>query len=217
MYAFVRAAALFSPAAALSPVPGDALSGLWPQPAFASASGPATCLVTSNEWAFSLKSEVGPEGTARLDRAFARTLTNIYGPDRGRAHQPPSGKPGLEAATKPALQALDLYIASEDCTLNVSTNESYTLDLRTASDGPATASLHAQTIYGALRGLETFAQLTTRQNPACPEYGVGINSSSVSIRDACAPPRPLPPAPTRRNTTAPSAGAARTRRSCRRS
>ena len=168
-------------AAPFGPAPGDALSGLWPQPTFATATGAATCLVRQSDFAFEIVSKLSPAAHARLEAACERTRGKIYGTEP----RPRSLTAGVANGTK-LLQTLAVYIATDDLALDVSTNESYSISIRGASD----ASLRAQTVYGALRGLETFSQLTTRQNPACASAaeggraGVGLNSSTVTIRDA---------------------------------
>ena len=173
---------LLGTAAPFGPAPGDALSGLWPQPAFASASGSATCLVNRGNFAFETMSKLSSKAHERLEAAFSRTRRKIYGPE------PPSSVATTSNGTggKQLLHTLTVYVASDDLALDVSTNETYRISIRGASD----ASLRAQTVYGAIRGLETFAQLTTRQNRACAssagggKAGVGLNSSSVTIHDA---------------------------------
>ncbi|KAJ2857486.1 Glucosamine-6-phosphate isomerase (Glucosamine-6-phosphate deaminase) (GNPDA) (GlcN6P deaminase) [Coemansia erecta] len=57
--------------------------------------------------------------------------------------------------TSGTLSGLAVTVKSSDDTLNLETDESYTLDVPV--DGQAT--LQAATIYGALRGLETYSQL----------------------------------------------------------
>lgn len=162
--------------APLAPAPGDALSGLWPLATFANASGPATCLADRHAFSFHVGTPISDDNYARLRRAFERTRDKIYGM-KSRSLKPPPGH------SKQRLSNLHIHIASDDSTLNVSTDESYRLTIQS----PNSASLHAQTLYGVLRGLETFTQLTTRQNAACAtlhDHGVGINSTAVTIVDA---------------------------------
>lgn len=65
----------------------------------------------------------------------------------------------------PVLHSLDVKIETTDETLSLDTNESYTLTIlppaATAAKAATSGVLHARTVYGVLRGLETLAQLVT--------------------------------------------------------
>eukprot|EP00736_Rhodelphis_marinus_P012728 Rmarinus@m.28696 len=54
------------------------------------------------------------------------------------------------------LERLEIHVAKDSEELRVGTDESYTF---TMSDGLKTASIEADTVFGALRGLESFSQL----------------------------------------------------------
>jgi len=56
-----------------------------------------------------------------------------------------------------ALSSLVIDVSSEDDTLQLETDESYTLEI--GSNTTSSATLSAKTVYGAMRGLETFSQL----------------------------------------------------------
>jgi len=58
--------------------------------------------------------------------------------------------------TSGQLMKLQIIVTSADETLQLETDESYVLDIPTGSD---TATLQANTVFGALHGLETFSQL----------------------------------------------------------
>ena len=163
----------------LGPTPGDALGGLWPQPVFANASGSKPiCLAGPASFTFHIQSAVSSAAQARLEHAFSRTTVKIFGTQTDDAQDP--RKSGMGSTTRDTLQALWVSISSSDLDLNVSTNESYTLTVDSLH-----ASLQAHTVYGVLRGLETFSQLTTRRQPGCSSGKQwGINSSHVAIRDA---------------------------------
>jgi hexosaminidase len=53
-----------------------------------------------------------------------------------------------------ALQNVDVLVASTDDTLQMETDESYTLNVKEDA-----ATITSKTIYGALRAIETFSQL----------------------------------------------------------
>jgi hexosaminidase len=57
--------------------------------------------------------------------------------------------------------AIDVCILSDDQTLDVTVNESYSLSVPVGTRG----SLQSETVYGALRGLETLAQLGSFHQP----------------------------------------------------
>ena len=94
----------------------------------------------------------------------------------------------------PTLTSLRVYVAQPDQSLNVHTDESYTLSVSDESEeygeeepcslgrhhhhrAHAVASIQATTVYGAVRALETFAQLVTRVDdpPVDPEWGTAAD------------------------------------------
>jgi hexosaminidase len=70
----------------------------------------------------------------------------------GECISPPC--PPTPIAPTEQLKALVVTVASADETLSISTSENYTLSI----DFP-NATLDADTVYGVMRGLETFSQL----------------------------------------------------------
>jgi hexosaminidase len=85
--------------------------------------------------------------------------------------------PDLEAARVSELAQLIVKVDSTNETLFLGVDESYSLNI-----GTAVSILSARTVYGAIRGLETFSQLTIRT--VGNSSAVKINSTSVSIKDA---------------------------------
>ena len=77
--------------------------------------------------------------------------------------------------------ALVVSVASADEALQLGIDESYTLLIGAASSSPGDATLHAATVYGALRGLETFSQLVT-YDPVTATYSV--EKTPLRIDDA---------------------------------
>ena len=69
------------------------------------------------------------------------------------ANHPPTGPAAF------LLPGLVVNVLSSDETLGRSTNESYTLNVTDDNVSTSFATLTAQTVFGALRGLETFAQM----------------------------------------------------------
>ena len=58
------------------------------------------------------------------------------------------------------LRSLSVRVDStSEAVLQLGTDESYELNISSSSTAPAAATLHAATVYGALRGLETFSQM----------------------------------------------------------
>ncbi|CAM6092507.1 unnamed protein product [Calypogeia fissa] len=138
---------------------------IWPLPAEWSKG--TTTLVVHAQLELVLEGNGGAtSGSGIVADAFERYCKHMY------AHQ--SEKDVLrkirrrKAPNGPALQRLVVNISSADETLNLGTEESYTLSV--PAPGKRTeALLEAATVYGALRGLETFSQLirfnfTKRQN-----------------------------------------------------
>lgn len=59
----------------------------------------------------------------------------------------------------PLLTALNILVVDSTAPLQLGMDESYTLTIPTPSDSTTSATLTANTVYGAVRGLETFSQL----------------------------------------------------------
>ncbi|GLT38263.1 hypothetical protein SLA2020_125220 [Shorea laevis] len=88
--------------------------------------------------------------------------------------------------TSPALETLSISVADLSALLHHGVNESYTLSIPT---GSATAYLKVETVWGAMRGLETFSQLVWAEpsrvavglyvwdSPLFPHRGVMLDTS----------------------------------------
>eukprot|EP01023_Acetabularia_acetabulum_P062840 TRINITY_DN780_c0_g2_i4.p1 TRINITY_DN780_c0_g2~~TRINITY_DN780_c0_g2_i4.p1 ORF type:complete len:765 (-),score=137.57 TRINITY_DN780_c0_g2_i4:365-2659(-) len=98
-----------------------------------------------------------------LGIAFQRYLRIIFETPRYRSNAYISDDLG-KASGK--ITQLDVDVRSSNLQLDIATNESYILKVASPK-----CSLRAETVYGALRGLETFAQLT-----------VAINTQSTSAK-----------------------------------
>jgi hypothetical protein len=111
--------------------------------AFLFSIGPASAGLDTTAGASSSKH---PAGT--LAGAFERYLAICFPPTSVIA---PHAAPAL-----PVLSGLEVVVLSADETLSMDTSEKYTLNIPHTGGN---ASLTADTVYGALRGLETFSQM----------------------------------------------------------
>ena len=165
MPALALAALLLSLFAAA--VTSDSELSLWPMPAATTLLGPA-CLTVS-EQAFEFKTD---SSSAILRDALARYKKLAFLP--GGSPQPCSSSSSSSSSTTLApLAALSITVESDDETLGPATLENYTLEV-----AAPTATLTAASVYGALRGLETFAQLQFDSSTG------GRLLPSVSVQDA---------------------------------
>ncbi|KAJ2140370.1 Glucosamine-6-phosphate isomerase (Glucosamine-6-phosphate deaminase) (GNPDA) (GlcN6P deaminase) [Coemansia sp. RSA 678] len=90
-------------------------------------------------------------GSALLNSAISR-YTAIIAKER---FWPPADYKLKKPETTGTLGKLLVEVATDSEDLNMETDESYTLDIPAGGD----ATLKANTVYGAMRGLETFSQL----------------------------------------------------------
>ncbi|KAF7138761.1 hypothetical protein RHSIM_Rhsim07G0048800 [Rhododendron simsii] len=67
--------------------------------------------------------------------------------------------PGVNPTFTPSLKALNLTVRDIRAPLHHGVNESYTLTVPAGGAAAATAVIAAETVWGAMRGLETFSQL----------------------------------------------------------
>ena len=132
--------------AALLPLllPGTAADLLWPQPRAATLT--ATCLGLSSPSALAFTA-VGADSDI-LSRGINRTRALLA------ILLPPAQRPACPTPTRNAAE-LRINVTSSSLDLSTNTSEAYSLDL--ADSGVMV--LTAATVFGALRGLETFTQL----------------------------------------------------------
>lgn len=150
-------------AAAATPVPDSTVPSLWPQPKSLSSGNAWTTAVPSSEFFKSTKV------SATLSAAFERYLSLTF------PHATAAGWGGRRRRRRRLRNSVEQVIVSDSFDIatrsllvdwesgdeshpQLSTDESYVLDLGT--DGYA--SLSAKTIYGVMRGLETFSQSACR-------------------------------------------------------
>ena len=121
---------------------------LWPLPASTVVTGTSALSLTPDTFTFKA---VG-HSSGVLDAAFTRYKALLFPPGVAAA----AARGGVPT-DGPVLAALAVDVRSANETLVLGVNETYALLL---SAGSTTATLVAETVYGALRGLETFTQLS---------------------------------------------------------
>jgi hexosaminidase len=133
-------------------------AALWPQPQQYECA--PSILLSINSLSF----EFTPTGASSsiLSDAIKRYQAVTFIPIP--AALPLSGTPSA------ALTSLAINVLSADETLGIATYENYTLSIP-ASGGQAV--LTAQSVFGAIRGLETFSQLVSWSGPGVSAYIVG--------------------------------------------
>jgi len=130
---------------------------VWPQPAHVDASG-ASDVALSASFAFAPLTPPGAaEAMALLSAASQRYAARIHESDP-------------QARSRGGLDELKVQVSSVNATLTQGVDESYELSVSAVE-----ATLRAQTVFGALRGMESFAQLVNTSTHSVP---------AVSINDA---------------------------------
>lgn len=105
-----------------------------------------------------------------LRRAVAR-YSRLLLSERHRPLVPPAVN--LSASTPP-LASLILSVVDSSIPLHHGVDESYSLSIAPPSSSGSAANLAAATVWGAMRGLETFSQLAWGDPPAVPA-GISIS------------------------------------------
>ncbi|KAK9684152.1 hypothetical protein RND81_10G190100 [Saponaria officinalis] len=130
----------------------DVLTYVWPLPA-KSTSGNQTLAVDPDlSLSFSGNSNIIDDAFRRYKRLVFDHATKVYGTKRFRRH-----------LTFYDVRVLRIVVHSPDEELQLGVDESYTLKIGRKDNLSfvESASIEANTIYGALRALETFSQLCT--------------------------------------------------------
>eukprot|EP00249_Psilotum_nudum_P034528 c53683_g1_i1 orf=62-1657(-) len=131
----------------LAVLPTDTIL-LWPMPASVS-SGSTTFSLSTN---FRFSTTASGHSSATLSEAFDRYSEIIFSPYR--SHN------GSSWIAEQTLQSLVVHVESSNERLQYGADESYILQIP-HPDIPHSAYVEAKTVYGALRGLETFSQVCT--------------------------------------------------------
>lgn len=129
----------------------DAEPAVWPQPAGLEFGAEVLEVAPRAVFVF----DVAGAQSAVLDAAVARTREHVFD---ALPRIPPEGRRDRDA-TPPTgtLEALRVVVADDrDDVLDVGTDEGYTLEV-----AAPVAEVRAATVFGALRGLETFSQLVS--------------------------------------------------------
>ncbi|XP_072837637.2 beta-hexosaminidase subunit alpha [Pogona vitticeps] len=140
-------------------------SAVWPQPQLLSSAPEGGCRLSSRRFRFAYAnaSAVGP-GCAVLDEAFRRYWGILFPPGR---REPENGHPN-----GPSCAELLVSVTEPDCDGYPSLNSRENYKLSVSDER---MWLVADTVWGALRGLETFSQLAWRDDVGA----LNINKTDV--------------------------------------
>ena len=139
---------------------------VWPQPQ-SQKMGSRIGYVEANAFQFTHANASAAANSKTLAAAFSRYEAVVFQHKAepmtwvGRCDAAPCPPPPPPPERALGLQAVVVTVVSADETLALNTSERYTLTV-----GFPTATISADTVYGAMRGLETFAQLVQ------PDYSV---------------------------------------------
>jgi hexosaminidase len=159
--------------------PVAASSPLWPQPASASFGTSVVQLAPAFAFVTAAKSDL-------LGRAIAR-YTALLAVPRSAAASTSSqlAAPPLLASCTILVETVLATAAAERASLRLEKmNETYALTV--AADASA-CTIHANTIWGALRGLETFVQLFTRDTSAGAKSAGAVTTALAPVAIADSP------------------------------
>ena len=143
------------------PPRGDACSGLWPLPLHANCSGTVGLQLVAASFQFRQQHPAGHSPLLR--RALDRYQAHIFTPSRPHYQQQHGARSIQNIASMPELKTLTVSVASDNETLQLGIDESYSLRIDSGQGSTAArATLQCTVVYGCLRGLETFSQLSYR-------------------------------------------------------
>jgi hexosaminidase len=147
MLQFAAAAACIA-AAAGAAAPGSLVATVWPAPSSFTGGTANRSLASAFSISYAGLAGSAAAGNATVPHTLARGFAR-YGPLVRPHRSAAAAGPGLLACLAVSVGSADEAPPQAD------TDESYTLTVPAAGD----ATLRAATVYGALRGLETFSQL----------------------------------------------------------
>ena len=166
---------------------------LWPLPRVSHGQGrgePLAVDPATFTWATSgaCSAQARQPCSATLARAMKRYAAICFPPaarssaDAGAANElaPPGADTGAGTAR---LSGLEVVVRSQSEALGIGTSENYTLTI-----AQPVATLAADTVYGAMRGLETFAQLLVPRDGTPghrPQVVAGVETALSGNRQRC--------------------------------
>eukprot|EP00729_Bicosta_minor_P003624 gene3624-6188_t len=134
---------------------------VWPQPAHEVYDTTSSVLLSSS-FKF-VDGSSSKSGNAILKEGMARYETILAPSKRGTAADVGAGTVGDHAVPQRTLDSLTIIVANTAVDLEFGVNESYILVVNNH-----VATLKTPTVFGALRGLETFVQLAIHSNTYTP-------------------------------------------------
>ena len=179
--AIFAAALAFSSAAAAAPLNAS----LWPQP-LAAAYGASSTPLDAAAFAFVLAPPPPPNASSEaldiLAEAFARYAAVIFGTTASVGARGVTTRAAGTAGAG-ALTGLSVSLGSADDSLQLGVDESYSLFVPAPGGGaPANATLACATVYGCLRGLETFSQAVV--GSASSPGALSVAQTPLLVEDA---------------------------------
>ena len=161
------------------PAPPPPTAG-WPLPqqyTFGEAAEAQRLLIPAD---FSFKAAGGSATNAVLDAALSRYRALVVPSAAATSPSSPGGSSLLLL-----LRGCDVFVENGTAPLSLHMDESYTLDVpaaaTAATGGGCRASIRAPTVWGALRGLETFSQLVSFTRDGSQGF---VSRVPVAIRDS---------------------------------
>lgn len=140
---------------------------VWPKP-------------TSIDWPHPQAIRISPSFTISAPRhRYLSRAARRYGLQVVSEHHRPLVPPRLNLTSSPPLRTLAVFVSDVAAPLSHGVDESYALEIPCTG---AAAALTARTVFGAMRGLETFSQLVyTHPAAAACVCACGINISDAPL------------------------------------
>ncbi|KAJ8565689.1 hypothetical protein K7X08_008265 [Anisodus acutangulus] len=140
---------------------------VWPKPTTFNWPNPKSILLSLN---FTI---------SHPDHRYLTPAVNRYRQLILSEHHRPIITPAINLTSSTPLQYLIISVSDVTSPLSHGVNESYSLS--TPSDGSSSAYITAATVWGAMRGLETFSQLVYGKNPIRVSAGVYVHDLPIFI------------------------------------
>ncbi|KAK4372244.1 hypothetical protein RND71_007628 [Anisodus tanguticus] len=140
---------------------------VWPKPTTFNWPNPKSILLSPN---FTI---------SHPDHRYLTPAVNRYRQLILSEHHRPIITPAINLTSSTPLQNLIISVSDVTSPLSHGVNESYSLS--TPSDGSSSAYITPATVWGAMRGLETFSQLAYGKNPIRVTAGVYVHDLPIFI------------------------------------